>query len=148
MAILTAFMYANETRNDIMPNGQSNQVISTPLLALKPVFIPGQLSFSVIFGITDFEYNMDHTVQYRLLDPNGDVVIDTGVVHLPKFIHEQAPETDGFIGNFDLRNVVLMNKGEYKTQLIFDNIKLKDDVILVKEGKLNAGGNTTKSLEH
>jgi len=147
MAILTAFMYANETRNDVMPNGQNNQVISAPLLALKPVFIPGQLSFSVIFGITDYEYDRDHTVQYRLLDPSGNPVIDTGIVHLPKFIHEQVPETDGFIGNFDLRNVVLMNKGNYKTELIFDNIKLKDDVILVKEGKLNAGGNAFKPME-
>lgn len=147
MAILTAFMYANETRNDVMPNGQSNQTINNPLLALKPMFIPGQLSFTVIFGITDFELDKDHTVQYRLLDPEGNIVIDTGVVHLPKFIHEQAPDTDGFIGNFDLRNVVFMTKGAYRTELLFDNKKLKDDVILVKEGKLNAGGNPFKSVE-
>ena len=147
MAILTAFMYANETRTDVMPNGQSTQLISTPLLALKPLFIPGQLSFSVVFGITDFEHDKDHTVQYRLLDSNGNAVIDTGLVHLPKVIHNQAPETDGFIGNFDLRNVVLMNKGEYRTELIFDGVKLKDDIILVKEGKLNAGNNGAKSME-
>ena len=40
-----------------------------------------------------------------------------------------------------------MNKGEYRTELIFDGVKLKDDIILVKEGKLNAGNNGAKSME-
>lgn len=141
MAKLVTFMYANEARNDFI-NGQPIQTINAPLLSLKPVFIPGQLSFAVIFGITEFDFGKEHTFQYRLINPDGDIAVDTGVITMPANPNnDEAITMDGFIGNFDLRNVVFMNEGQYKYEVIFDGIKLKDDYIMVKGAGINARGN-------
>lgn len=136
MAKLVTFMYANESRNDTS-NGQNIQIITNPLLSLKLMFIPGQLSFSVIFGITDFDYNKEHRAQFKLIDPKGDVVIDTGEFHIPKIGNDK--NNDGFVGSLDLRNLVFRIKGNYKTELWFDGEKLKDDTILVTEVDSNGG---------
>lgn len=142
MAKLTAFMYANEARNDIMPNGQAVQSVINPLLSLKPAFIPGQLSFAVIFGITDFDFNKEHTFQYRLLDPDGNIVIDTGIVPMPTNPNEdERAKMDGFIGNFDIRNAIFRKEGLYKNEILFDGVKLKDDYISVKGADIDGNGN-------
>ena len=136
MAKLVTFMYANESRND-NNNGQNIQVITNPLLSLKLMFIPGQLSFSVIFGIAEFNYEEIHTAQFKLIDPDGNIVIDTKEFNIPKIgIDKNA---DGFIGSLDLRNVVFRTNGYYKTELFFDGEKLKDDTILVAEADTNGG---------
>ncbi|MCR1897827.1 hypothetical protein NSA47_02340 [Irregularibacter muris] len=143
MAKLMTFMYANETRNDFI-NGQNIQTINTPLLSLKPAFVPGQLSFSVIFGINEFDFAKEHAFQYKLMDPDGNIVVDTGIIQIPPNPNkENIPKIDGFVGDFDLRNVVFMKEGKYKYEVIFDNTKLKDDYIIVKGAGIN--GNSSKA---
>lgn len=137
MAKLMTFMYANEARNDFI-NGQSIQAINTPLLSLKPAFIPGQLSFAVIFGITEFDFSKEHTFQYRLIGPDEKIVVDTGIVPMSaNFSGGDVSKLDGLVGNFDLRNVVFMKEGKHRYEVIFDGIKLKDDYIIVKGAGFN-----------
>lgn len=143
LAKLVTFMYANEARNDNV-NGQNMHTINNPLLALKPAFIPGQLSFAVIFGITDFDFTKEHTFQFRLTAPDGKIAIDTGEIPIPapKNIDGQnLSKSDGFIGSFDLRNVVFLTEGLYRDEVIFDGVKLREDEILVTGAGINGDSN-------
>lgn len=136
MAKLITFTYANEVINQTI-DGHDNQIINNPLLALKPMFIPGQLSFSVVFGITDIDPNKDHIFQYKLVSPDGQVVVDTGDIKITKYSNMQDKKVDGFLGSLDLRNVVFRTRGFYKTELIFNGDKLMEGTILVTEDDPN-----------
>lgn len=136
MPYVSAFMYCEGTHLNNNPQGKQQMVVSGPLNIFRPMFVPGLFSFSLVFGVNDYDTNRDHRFQLLFLSPEKDdePVIDTGVMHFPAEVdkNDLPEEMRGIMLSFDFRNVVFRREGIYKTVIIFDGERIGEFSIPVK----------------
>ncbi|NNU94844.1 hypothetical protein ETC01_17315 [Geobacillus sp. NFOSA3] len=134
MPRVSTFMYCEST--EINPNtGQMR--INVPMHIFTPAFVPGMFSFSVVFGLLGIEINPNNTFRVRFVSPNNEAIIDTNDLPFPTpnpndNVRNLPPEMRGMIFNFDFRNVVFRQNGQYKTEIFVNGDKLGEFPIDVK----------------
>lgn len=133
---LETFMYANDIKSEII-SGKKTQIINSPLLSLKPYSLPGQFSFSIIFGISDIDLEVHHDIGYILKPVDGAPVVDIANARVEPFSVDDRKNADGLIGSIDLRNVIFKTAGIYEYKLFIDGKLLKNDEIKVAGADLD-----------
>lgn len=138
MARVVSFVYCENIQNEIIPSvGQVPKAhIIGPLSTLNPISIPGNFSFSVSIGIQGLDTSNKNTFRIVFVDPKGIILNDTNTVEIPHGIPTgNLPKgAEGIQINFDVRNLVFNEEGDYKTQVYFNQELLGEYPILVIKG--------------
>lgn len=139
MARVVSFVYCENVQNETVPVG-SGQVpkahIIGPLSTLNPISIPGNFSFSISVGIQGFDSSDRNTFRITFVDPKGNVLNDTNLIEIPHGLPTgNLPRgAEGIQINFDVRNLILEEEGDYKTLVYFNQKLLGEYPILVVKG--------------
>lgn len=141
MAYISTFIYAEESRNEVHPQGQKMNVVN-PMLLFSPKYIPGQFSFAVAIGILELDYRQAHKFRYLLKGPDltKEPLVDTGDAVIPS---QENPrnlplEMQGIYMGFDLRNVEFTCEGKYTSEVLLDGVSLGTYPIFAKGMNLDA----------
>lgn len=136
MPIVSLFVYSDSAQPQQTPQGNQLHILN-PQHILRPMFIPGQFSFAITFGILDFDTSIPHLIKYTFSSPNGDILIDTGDgIQLPPIdnvaLKELPLDMRGFLSSLEFKNIVFATEGEYKSEIFFDGVSLDTFGIKVK----------------
>lgn len=136
MPKVSVFMYSESAQPEPTPQGNKLRIMN-PQHILRPMFIPGQFSFAITFGILDFDVTLSHNIKYTFSSPDGTILVDTGdSIQLPPIdnaaLNELSVDMRGFITSLDFKNVVFATEGEYKSEIFFDGFPLESFGIKVK----------------
>jgi len=128
MAYVSTFVYSDSVQTELGPNGPK-QTIVTPLIHFSPMFIPGNFSFAVTYGIMDLRENSNHELQFIFKSPvNEQLLIDSGNVQInvgPNLTGNNMPEhAQGVIVQMDFRNIAFRVEGIYKSEVILNGKSL------------------------
>ncbi len=107
-----------------IPNGTGGivQHLTAPTTVLRPQFIPGNYSFSVLIGVKDVDLQKENAMQIVLKSPTGDVVqmIDKQQIPVSTVDSELPDEYAGFMLGVDFRNVPFVAAGCYTLEVIIN----------------------------
>lgn len=138
MAKISTFIYAESAMQEMTPQGPKLHIVS-PLLIIRPIFVPGTFSFSIIFGILDYDIKVNHKVHILFTDENEERLVDSGIMNVSAAnsnnkgnIKELPRDMEGSIMNMSLQNVIFRKEGTYKTHVIFDDEEIGSYPIKVK----------------
>lgn len=117
MTKLTTFMLCDSINTIPAPTGGFLQQLTSPQMALRPQFIPGNFSFGIAVGVQGINLHITNRVRFTISDPQGKIIRDSGISEFPP-IPEDASETlpeqyQGFLMNADIRNLAIHENGEY-----------------------------------
>jgi len=135
MPEISTFMYALNTGRD----EQDNLVIRAPLNVIKPPYIPGAFSFSVVFGITGLDQTRQQALEVIFKSIEGQVIQKIGPFPLPSA--DQLPKDNvppkykGIVANIDMQNILFEKPGEYVTEVFVDGEKLESKPVMVIPAK-------------
>lgn len=132
--IISSFMFFDDIQH--VPNssapGMSLHLIN-PQNTIKTPFIPSSFSFAVAFGIVSIDTEINHTLSFQLIDPEGNFVVDTSEINLPAEPgNDYIPvEARGYNFNLNLRNVQLQYKGKYTGRVTIDHVNIGEFPLFV-----------------
>ncbi|PET68282.1 hypothetical protein CN533_27220 [Priestia megaterium] len=134
MPRVSTFMYCEATEANPR-NGQ--MIINAPMHVFTPAFVPGMFSFSIVFGLLGIELNSENNFRVKFVGPDEKALIDTENLNFPNpdLNDEQRnlpPNLRGMMLNFDFRNVVFRQEGQYKTEVFVNEDKIGEFPIDVK----------------
>jgi len=135
---VAAFLYSDGIRQEIQ-NQQPSLSIINPRVALTPMFIPGQHSFAVTFGVMEIETG--HTIQYIFKSPSKKQLIDTGQITVPVLNEDQLKlpqDMRSAMLGLDFKNVVFEENGTYVSEVLYDGESLSTFPIKVLGQNTNA----------
>lgn len=140
MPKISTFMYCEGSMNEILPNGQQRIHIVSPQHFFAPQFIPGTLSFSVVFGILEIDTTLPHDLRFFLKSPSGESIVDPGLINIPvnttPDVMSMPEDMRGFIVNLSFQNVILRDEGEFFSEIYLDDEKIGRYPIKVKGREL------------
>jgi len=141
MPIVSLFVYSDSAQQQPTPQGNQLHILN-PQHILMPMFIPGQFSFAITFGILDFDVTLPHVIKYTFSSPDGAVLVDTeDKIQLPPIndpaVNDLPVDMRGFLTSLDFKNVVFATQGEYKSEIFFDGVSLDTFEIKVKGRNTN-----------
>ena len=141
MAKLVSFVYCMNAIKEPEPSNALNAI--NVVSSLRPDYIPGGFSFSVVFSILDIKLDSpSNAIRVRFLNKeNDEVVADSGTILLPA---QSLSEEDqllpqqyrGFNMSLDFRNIIFKQSGLYATEIVFNGESLGTQDIFV-QGKIN-----------
>ena len=135
MEYISSFIYCDTIQTEMTPQGPQHQVVK-PLQALAPIAIPGNYSFAIACNIAGFDVSKENSVKIVFLDPNSNVLYDTGEVKFQLPTEQiKASGIEGMQFNIDIRNLVFREVGVYSTKVIFNNSELGEYKIQVIVGE-------------
>lgn len=140
MAHISTFIYCEDTQQ-IQVGTQKSQLkinLIGPMQIMTPMFIPSMFSFSICFGILDFDMSVPHKLRvvFKESKEKEKPIIDTEDMNFSIPIQEKKialPENmNGSMINFNFKNIALRHEGTYCTSIYFDDSLLGDYPIDVK----------------
>lgn len=121
MAKIMSFMYAGNVVQDPV-QGQPIHIVA-PLMNIIPLFVPTTFSFSIVFGVADFDITSEHNI--HAIFQNDNIQLVNSAIKLPPVPEgadiELPDKYKGFLSIVNFQNVILEQEGVYKTRIIFDN---------------------------
>lgn len=112
--IVSEGVQQHQVKDDIRLN-----IVNPAMLFIAP-FLPTQLSFSVVFGITTSDQSMkSQSIQVRIeiLDPAGQLLEGYElIINIPDFQKAAA-----IVNGFDLRNLIIKTEGNYTVNAYINN---------------------------
>lgn len=118
MSVVSPFIYALGTSDH-----DGSLIIRDPLNVIRPPFIPGVFSFSIVFGMRDIEPG-EHKLELLFKSPKGKTLLKTSPISLSgeKNTNHTLQKFDGFIANLNLQNIKFEeDNGEYVTEVFLNN---------------------------
>jgi hypothetical protein len=117
MAKLTEFILCDSISAVPASEGGVLQQLTSPQVALRPQFVPGNFSFGVVVGIQGMNLHITNRICFTIADPQGNVILESAISEVPP-ISEDEPETmpeeyQGVVMNMDIRNLVICENGVY-----------------------------------
>lgn len=132
MVYVSSFTYCDSIQTQILPDKGVISRINNPLVALRPVSIPGNFSFALSFNIMGFEPSEKHQIIAEFRAPNGESqrILDLEATNAkPRNNDIPVMHID-----IDIRNYVLNTEGTYETSVIFDGEEIGKYNIEVMKG--------------
>ena len=130
-----AYMIFADQQGSVGGDAQKGVVVTNPKTILRPFSIPGYLSFSVVFSITDIDLSVtDHSFNFELKDEKGNIVSSMKSDTLKMMPDDNAKKIKvpskflGFNLGVTLENTVFQLEGIHKATVEFDG-----DLIGTKE---------------
>lgn len=130
MPRISTFMYCEATGEEALPDGQKRLHVVQPMQILNPVFIPGTLNFSIVFGLLGIETEKSHQLQFLFRKKGSEeaAILNTNTINLQPMFDpaelELPAEQRGLIGNLSFQNVIFRSEGNYESEIIFDGESL------------------------
>lgn len=115
--ILSSFMFFDDIQqvaNNNAPGAAMHLV--NPQNVIRTPFIPSTYSFAVAFGVMGVDLTSSHTLSFKFINPQNEIVIDTSEINIPSNPSEAKSlpiDAQGYTFNLNLRNVQLKYKGKY-----------------------------------
>lgn len=106
-----------------MKDENGTTIVINPLTMITPYSIPTNYSFFVTFGLYDLpNHKSNQVINIEILSPSGESVV-TERFNLPNISIPEG-EKAGVQLNVALQNIILKEKGVYKTIVSFENENL------------------------
>ncbi|MEQ6389290.1 hypothetical protein RZN22_08160 [Bacillaceae bacterium S4-13-58] len=119
MAKVSSFIYCEQA--DIK-KGEKPE-IGEILDVLRPDYIPGNYSFSIVFSLMDVQENQDLKVEF--IGPNKNVVLETDAFEINGNAGDEHPsEYSGVFAAFDFRNLTFKFPGIYYTNIYINGLQI------------------------
>ncbi|MZP30579.1 hypothetical protein GTO91_12730 [Heliobacterium undosum] len=133
MPYISSFLYAEDS---VQLPGQPLNIVN-PQIVLRPMFVPGMFSFTIVFGISEVVVTEAHTLRCIFCGPEGEVVLDTGAFDVPvqpdAIKRKDDPiETQALMVNMNFRNVPFKCEGRYNTQVFLDGTNIGNVPVMVR----------------
>lgn len=124
MEKIATFLICDSIENIPKGNGML-PIVNAPQLVLRPMFVPGVISFAIVLGIKGMDLNKNNKINVQICTPNGEALqnIENNLPVTPK-TDSLPDEYNGCMMFVDIRNMVVMNDGDYLV-----NISVNDNVI-------------------
>lgn len=137
MAKLANFIYCLNAERHQIPQGNGESINAMGVLTvLRPEFVPGAFSFSIIFSILDIDIKTNGKIQIIFKDNSNKEVINTGEIIIPPIPREEEDplpaEYVGYNLSMDFRNVVFETNGNYAMEVYYNNELIGTNPIYVK----------------
>jgi len=137
MPKISTFMYAEGSFNETDASGQQKLHVVSPMHILSPIFVPGTMSFSVIFGILGVDNERAHKLKFIFRNPKiNENLVELKEIHLPvnndTGINSLPKDMRGVMVNFSFQNVIFRNDGEYYSEIFMNEESLGTFPILVQ----------------
>ena len=134
MARVSSFVFCDQIRTDITPNGPVRNIIS-PLIELRPINIPGNYSFAIACTISEYNPKQENHFVVNLLDPSGKTEMILKADIPPAVENMPVPTTVNL--DIDQRNTVFSQEGEFTVEIILnDEILTSQKLTVRKKGTL------------
>lgn len=129
MPEISTFMYVDGSFNETDSTGQQRLHLVSPMHIFTPVFVPGTLSFSVVFGILGIDNEKSHNLDFVFHNPTTkENLVEIKQIHLPvnndPGVNGLPKDLRGVMLNLSFQNVVFRNDGEYFSEIFLDNESL------------------------
>lgn len=108
----------------VFNNPQGDLVIEKPLSFIELEALPNNFSFSVSFGIINLDSNGKYDLNFKITDPEHQVIFDINVEIDHKKMVEDNPEKEfnnTFESNANFNNFKFQKEGMYTIELAIDN---------------------------
>lgn len=131
MLRVTYFLYCKDA---VMPPNEKEPHLIGPVHMLNPKFIPSEFSFTIAFGIMDFDYMKENTLSIAFKSPNGEELFQSGaiIVESPPEI-KLPPEFVGIQVNLGLKNIPIKEEGIHITEINWNgNIIYENEIPVIK----------------
>ena len=103
------------------------------LTALRPEYIPGLFSFSVVVTVLDLDPKLEHPFLILFTDPYGtEIVKAEGTFHTREDASNLPAKYKGVNMVMNLGNVNFKVSGEYKMEISIDGNLIQEKLIYVK----------------
>jgi hypothetical protein len=148
MAKISTFIYCEGFGNTNNPqnskNSASSLAIFGPMQILTPPFIPGSYSFGILIGVIDLDMSIEHSFEFTFTEQDEKTsLFSTNKIQItPQERITLKKELQGFMINFDLRNVVFKKGGLYIGKAYIDKEEIGEmpiNVMQSSQGDKNAG---------
>lgn len=118
MIKVTSFVICDAIQN-LQTQGGDVPQLTAPLLALRPPFIPGAISFGLSMGVAGISFKEPARIQFTITSPEGRIVQDSGVAEfsLPPIVDTIPEQYQGFMLSTDIRNLEVPSEGVYRFTL-------------------------------
>lgn len=125
---ITGFM-TSEAIEDRLTTDKTRGVlhIVNPLNNINLPFLPATYSFFVSFSLLGMDPEKDFSLEVELIAPNELSVFKSGKLALQKnesFNSKLPKESNGFMCNLELRNVVIREQGKHMCNIYIDEKKI------------------------
>lgn len=137
MPTLGSVLYCEGISQMDTPGGTKQQ-INGLMVNMRPMFVPGLFSFSIVIPIKGLDLMRQHEVQIMFkCRETGEVSLDTGknIIHATEAETDLPLEETGIVMNLDFRNVIINNEGYYDTEVYIDGEMIGKGPIYVKGAK-------------
>lgn len=120
---LLEFRFINifEDVNVISQDRDPKIILTHPVLNFIVPFIPTQLSFSVVAGVSGFMNNLEYKLEIQILNEKTNEIL----IKLPWFIHPEEEElidgvTPAAIFATNIKNLIVENEGRFNLQIVYE----------------------------
>jgi len=107
--------------------------LTAPQIALRPMFIPGAISFAIYLGITGMDLTKSNVIKILIYSPKNEIIheiVENGIPATQKDI-ELPDEYNGCMLFIDIRNMVVMEAGKYPIKVFVNDNEIGSDFIPV-----------------
>lgn len=131
MAKITSFIMSEGVINAPDQNGNINQLLSRPLMVLRPQFIPSAFSFCFAVGVSGIDLSQnENKIRLSIVDPAGEEIFAFNDVEVPvDHTNTIIPlEHQGCLICIDVRNIKLTMEGAFEL-----HVELNGEVVGICE---------------
>ncbi|WJE16198.1 hypothetical protein QRD89_02285 [Halobacillus sp. ACCC02827] len=113
MAKVSSFVYCDRAEFDEShPKPKINELLDI----IRPNSLPGNFSFSIVFGLIGLDRNQEIRIVFK--GPDGEILLDTEMSKLHFEFNPKHPlKHQGVYIAMDIRNVDIPVEGIYETEL-------------------------------
>lgn len=130
MAKISTFIYSDKAFYNEEKGAPEFENI---LEIIRPDFIPGNYSFSVIFSITELQIKQN--IKLFFVDPDEEIIFETDNIELKLEEEPSVPYPyTGVSAVFDLRNIKIKKEGIHKTVVVVNGVEIGSHFIPVWKG--------------
>lgn len=121
------FIVAEDRGDQLKSTNTSNNVLINPVLVMRAPIVPTALSIALVVLTSGLSSNENHEMELSITNVNtGEQIYKTGINQFSIPNH-----TDNFSFNFDLKNLLFMNEGDYHIQMNIDGVTHEDVFTIV-----------------
>ena len=141
MAKVSFIIFAEETmtQNQIKPD----LLIRNPKISLVPAYIPGQFSFSIVFGLVGLQNKEHYTLRMKFMHKeSGAIVAEFNGMEFDFEMDLNDPvsaKTNGTVININMNNVIFEKEGTYEIEMELDGSITRQEIEVLGARSVSGG---------
>lgn len=126
-SVRVKFIVAEDRGEQLNTPTTSRNILINPILVMRAPIIPTALSIALVVLTSGLTPNENHEMELSITNTiKNETIYKTGINQftIPN-------QTDNFLFNFDLKNLLFMNEGDYCIEMKIDGAVYKDKFSVV-----------------